>query len=146
MGYPDQASECVKRSLAAADSEQTTASDKVWSYYRVCLVDRWQRNLPTLRVRPRKTIETAVEKGFSEHGLTLVVQRWAHAVSGQSRTGIDEIKQGIVEWHGRGAAAFGEMFEPLADACLLGAEFEEGMRAVADGLNGVEQTGELLYD
>jgi predicted ATPase len=38
------------------------------------------------------------------------------------------------------------MFEPLADACLLGAEFEEGMRAVADGLKGVEQTGELLYE
>jgi tetratricopeptide (TPR) repeat protein len=146
MGYPDQASECVTRSLAVADSEETTASDKVWSYYRACLVDRWQRNLSTLRARAQKTIEMAVEKGFSGHGLTLVVLGWAHAASGQSRTGINAIQQGIVEWRGRGAAAFGEMFEPLADACLLGAEFEEGMRAVADGLKGVEQTGELLYE
>ena len=146
MGYPDQASECVKQSLAAADREETGAQDKVWSYYRACLLDRWQRNLATLRDRGRKTSETAAEKGFSAHGLILVVQGWARTASGESRKGIDEIKQGIVEWRGRGAAAFGEMFEPLADACLLGAEFEEGMRAVADGLNGVEQTGELLYE
>ena len=41
---------------------------------------------------------------------------------------------------------FGELFEVLADACLHGAEFEEGLRAVSDGLNVVERSGEVLYE
>jgi predicted ATPase len=41
---------------------------------------------------------------------------------------------------------FGELFEPLADACLRGAEFEEGLRAVSDGLNVVGRSGDVLYE
>jgi tetratricopeptide (TPR) repeat protein len=130
LGYPDRASECVKQSLAAADSNDTAAPDKIWSYYRACLVDRWLGNFAVVRDRARKTNETAADKGFSAHGLTLVIEGWALAASGQSRRGIDEIKQGVTEWRGSGGAMFGELFELRADACLRGAEFEEGLRAV----------------
>jgi tetratricopeptide (TPR) repeat protein len=146
LGYPDRASECVKQSLAAADSNDTAAPDKIWSYYRACLVDRWLGNFAVVRDRARKTNETAADKGFSAHGLTLVIEGWALAASGQSRRGIDEIKQGVTEWRGSGGAMFGELFELRADACLRGAEFEEGLRAVSDGLNVVERSGEVLYE
>jgi predicted ATPase len=136
----------VKKSLAAADSDDTAASDKIWSYYRACLVDRWLGNIAVVKDRARKTNETAADKGFSAHGLTLVIEGWALAASGQSRKGIDEIKRGVAEWRGSGGAMFGELFEPLADACLRGAEFEEGLRAVSDGLNVVERSGDVLYE
>jgi class 3 adenylate cyclase/tetratricopeptide (TPR) repeat protein len=113
LGYPDRASECVKQSLAAADSNDTAAPDKIWSYYRACLVDRWLGNIAVVRDRARKTNETAADKGFSAHGLTLVIEGWALAASGQSRRGIDEIKRGIAEWCGSGGAMFGELFESL---------------------------------
>ena len=146
LGYPDQASEYVKKSLAATDSDDTAASDKIWSYYRACLVDRWLGNIAVVRDRARKTNEAAADKGFSTHRLTLVIDGWALAASGQSRKGIDEIKRGIAEWRGSGGAMFAEMFELLADACLRGAEFEEGLRAVSDGLNVVERSGDVLYE
>jgi class 3 adenylate cyclase/tetratricopeptide (TPR) repeat protein len=146
LGYPDQASEWVKKSLAAADSDDTAASDKIWSYYRACLVDRWLGNIAVVKDRARKTNETAADKGFSAHGLSLVIEGWALAASGQSRKGIDQIKRGVAEWRGSGGAMFGELFEPLADACLRGAEFEEGLRAVSDGLDVVERSGEVLYE
>ena len=110
LGYPDQASECVKKSLAATDSDDTAASDKIWSYYRACLVDRWLGNIAVVRDRARKTNEAAADKGFSTHRLTLVIDGWALAASGQSRKGIDEIKRGIAEWRGSGGAMFAEMF------------------------------------
>jgi predicted ATPase len=136
----------VKQSLVAADSKDAAAPDKVWSYYRACLVDRWLRRVDVVRDRARKASETAADKGFSAHGLTLMLEGWTLAASGRSRQGIDEIKKGIVEWCGLGGAMFGELFEPLADACLRGAEYEEGLRAVSDGLNVVGLSGDVLYE
>jgi predicted ATPase len=76
----------------------------------------------------------------------LVIDGWALAASGQSRQGIDEIERGVAEWRNSGGAMFSELFELFADACLLGAEFEKGLRMVSDGLDALERSGEVLYE
>jgi predicted ATPase len=99
-----------------------------------------------VRERARKANEIAADKGFSAHGLTLVIDGWALAASGQSRQGIDEIERGVAEWRNSGGAMFSELFELFADACLLGGEFEQGPRTVSDGLDALERSGEVLYE
>jgi tetratricopeptide (TPR) repeat protein len=145
LGYPDQASDRVRQSLAAADAE-SSAPDTIWSYYRACLVYQWLGNIALVRESARKANAIAADKGVSAHGLTLLIDGWALAASGEARQGIDEIKRGFGEWRDSGGAMFGEVFELLADACLLGAEFEEGLRTVSEGLEMLRRSGDVLYE
>jgi tetratricopeptide (TPR) repeat protein len=144
-GYPDRASKRVEESLAAAETD-AAAPDIIWSYYRACLVYRWLGNIGLVRDIARKTNALAADKGLSAHGLTLMIDGWALAASGESRQGIDEIKRGFGEWRDSGGAMFCEVFELLADACLLGAEFEEGLRTVSEGLEVLQRSGDVLYE
>ena len=145
LGYPDQASERLKQSLAAADTD-VAAPDTIWSYYRACLVYRWLGNIALVRDTARRANAILVDKGLSAHGLTLLIDGWALAACGESQQGIDEIKRGFGEWRDSGGAMFGEVFELLADACLLGAEFEEGLRTVSEGLEVLKRSGDVLYE
>src|SRR5262249_18266503 len=124
----------------------TAAPDAIWSYYRGCLVYRWLGNIGLVREKARKANSIAADKGFSAHGLTLVIDGLALAASGHAREGIDQIKRGVCEWRDSGGAVFGELCELLADACLLGAEFEEGLLTVSDGLDALERSGDVLYE
>jgi class 3 adenylate cyclase/tetratricopeptide (TPR) repeat protein len=145
LGYPDQASERVKHSLAVADAD-LAAPDAIWSYYRAWAVYRWLGDITLVRENVRKASAAAADKGISAHGVTLIIDGWALAASGESRQGIEEIKRGIAEWRESGRATFVEPFEILADACLLGAELEEGSRTVSEGLELLQRSGDLLYE
>jgi class 3 adenylate cyclase/tetratricopeptide (TPR) repeat protein len=145
LGYPDQASERVKYSLAAADTE-LAAPDATWLYYRAFTVYRWLGNIALVRESVRKASAIAADRGLSAHAVTLIIDGWTLAASGESRQGIEEIKRGIAEWHESGRATFVESFEILADACLIGAELEEGFRTVSEGLELLERSGDVLYE
>jgi class 3 adenylate cyclase len=145
LGYPDQASERVKHSLAAADTD-LAAPDAIWSYYRAWAVYRWLGDITLVRENVRKASAAAADKGISAHGVTLIIDGWALAASGESRQGIEEIKRGIAEWRESGRATFVEPFEILADACLLGAELEEGFRTVSEGLELLQRSGDVLCE
>ena len=145
LGYPDQAFERANHCLAAADTD-LAAPDAIWSYYRAFAVYRWLGNISLVRETARKAGAIATDKGISAHGVTLSIDGWVLAASGESRQGIEEIKRGIAEWRESGRATFVEPFEILADACLLNAELEEGFRTVSEGLEVAQWSGDVLYE
>src|SRR5262249_28302519 len=143
LGYPDQA---LTRSRAGLTLAQEIAHPYTTAFAWILDI-RLQQFLHEARTVQQQAEALSVlcnEQGFSAHSTWGIVPHgWALAMQGRAEEGIKQIQQGMAALRATGA----ELLRPyhlalLAEAYGKARRVEEGLTALAEALEVVDNTGE----
>jgi class 3 adenylate cyclase/predicted ATPase len=147
LGYPEQALRHSGQAIAIAEDIPHPFSQ--------CVALGWTAALHQLRGETQRTQELAeaslalaIEQGFPFlAALAMAFRGWALVEQGQSEEGIAQLRQGLVAYRSTGAEIeSSHWLGLLAEACRDTGQTEEGLRAIAEALDHVAQTGIVYYE
>ncbi len=147
LGYPGQALRHEGQAIAIAEDISHPFSQAVALSFAAALHQ--------LRGETRRTQELAetllalaTEQVFPFAAAHAMVWRgWALVEQGQSEEGIAQLRDGLVAYRATGAELESSHFLGLlAEACRDTGRTEEGLRAIAEALDHVAQTGIVYYE
>jgi predicted ATPase len=147
LGYPEQAIRHSGQAIAIAEDISHPFSQAV--------ALSWIAALHQLRGETRRTQELAetslalaTEQVFPfVAALAMNFRGWALVKQGHCEAGIAQLREGLVAYRATGAELESSHWLGLpAEACLDTGQTEEGLRAIAEGLDHVAQTGIVYYE
>ena len=147
LGYPEQALARVHDALALAHELShlfSLASARWWA----ALVYQLRRDVPAVREHAEAAVALSNEQGFPLWAaIGTSFRGWALAMQGEGEAGMTQVRQGIDAWRATGAAlAVPYMRTLLADVCDHLGHTEDGLQALAEAHNLVEQHEERWWE
>ena len=147
LGFPDAARERVRQALRLAN-ELARPFSKVVALHFAALIYQCCGEGQAVQESAGAEIAIAVESGFPLWAAGGTVLRgWALAERGQSKKGIAQMHQGLLDWQATGA----EMLRPyflglLAEAYGKAGLAGEGFTVLTEAWEIVHRNGEYLYE
>src|SRR5262249_5894818 len=147
LGYPDQALESSRRSVALARAQAhpyTLAS----SLARVACVDLLRGDTQAARAHAEACGTRAAEEGFpSLAAVGTVVRGIVLAAEGRGAEGLARLREGRAAWQATGAVVLSTwILAALAEALGRAGQADEGLSVVAEGLAFARDQGERFYE
>ena len=142
LGYPDRALDRARQAVALAERPERRHSLAA-ARATAAIVHQCRRELHEARVTADGAIAAATERGYRYRlAMGSAVSGWARAHAGDADSGIALVRRGIELSRATGAT----MDDPyylglLAEACLAGARFDEGLDALEEALAGLGEDG-----
>jgi predicted ATPase/DNA-binding winged helix-turn-helix (wHTH) protein len=147
IGYPDEA---LRRSHEALELAQELSHPHsiVYALHFCCVVHQFRGEVEAVRERAEAVVALATEQGFAFwRAYGAIMQGWALAVRESAREGLDLMRQHLVSLRATGAELGRTYFLALlGEACAQGRRTETGLRAIAEGLAPIGNTGEHFYE
>jgi predicted ATPase len=147
LGYPNQA---LQRSHEAVTQAQALAHPHslIFAAGFAAVLHQFRREDQSAQARVQTAGRLATEQGFA---LWLVwetlLQGWVLTVQGQEAEGMAQMRQGLASWRMTGLELWRPYFLALlVDASIKSRQIEEGLQALAEALEAVEQGGERFYE
>jgi len=147
LGYPDQALQGMEEALVLARRLAhpfTLATVLLFS----ALLHQLRRESQAARVQAEAELALCTEQGFTAYGAWGLLPRgWAVAEQGEAAEGIAQIRQGFTGWQATGGLrAWPWFLAVLAEACGKAGQIDEGMHALEEALEAVQNHGERFYE
>ena len=146
LGYPDQALKLSQEAVATAESLEHPFSIALGLSFSQWL-HQFNQDIDSTRAAADKALTISQDQGFDFWiGWCQVLRGWARSQQGETDDAIDEINQGIVAWRKQGSELGCHYYYALlAEACMKAGKFDDAMRALDDGQNFADETGEGYY-
>jgi predicted ATPase len=147
LGYPDQALKESHESLALAE-EIGQPFNLAWAQCFAAILHQHRREAQAARDRAEAAMALCIEHEFPQWlAMGRMVQGWALAEQGQREAGTLQIRQGLADWQATGAKlGLPAFLAPLVEQYVRLGQAEEGLSAVAEGLEAVEGHGEHWWE
>jgi predicted ATPase len=147
LGYPEQAR---ARSHEALDSARELSHLNTLAYALLfaCFFAQFRGAGREAQDRAEALVALSTEQNFP-HFLApaSVIRGWALTQSGEAKTGLAQLRQGLSAWRATGAGLYEPYFLGLqAEAHGRSGAVEEGLDLVAKALDRVEETGERWFE
>jgi predicted ATPase len=112
------------------------------------MVSQFRRDGPAVHEQAEAAIALTTEQGFPQWAsLAMSLRGWALVMQGQGEAGMAQIRQGIADWRGTGAALFVPyLCTLLADVSAHLDHTEDGLRALVEAHTLVEQHEERWWE
>ena len=142
LGYPDRALERAQQAVALAQQPERRHSLAA-ARATAAVVHQCRHELEAARTMAEGAIAAAAERGYRYRlAMGSAVSGWARALAGDADSGIPLVRRGLELSRATGAT----MDDPyylglLAEACLAGARFDEGLDAVGEALAALGDDG-----
>jgi predicted ATPase len=148
LGYPDQALERSRESLALASEQGHAFSSADVLCFAGCLFNVMQRNMATLKEHAEELMRLSREIGFlTWFGVGTCYWGEALARLGQIQEGIAQIRKGIALRRSRPTLCnMSGILGALAEAQAMGGDLEEGLATLVEAFAFVEESGERYYE
>jgi DNA-binding winged helix-turn-helix (wHTH) protein/predicted ATPase len=147
LGYPDQALAKSQQALALAE-RLSHPHGIVYALHFSCVVHQFRGEIGPARERAEAVVTLATEHGFAfwmAYGA--IMQGWALAAQGRYDEGLGLMRHHLVSLQATGSELGRTYFLALlGDACAKARRIEGGLRAVAEGLGPIADTGERFYE
>jgi predicted ATPase len=146
-GYPDQAREMSRETLATA-RELAYPSSLNFAFIFANILFQFSRDVQALQELTEECLAFSKEYGAQMWiATTRIFRGWLQAEQGQSMEGSAEIQQGLVAYRATGSNCFLPYFNAImAEALGKAGQLEEGLAMLEEGLSCVEKTGERFYE
>jgi len=147
LGYPDQALQESHESLTLAE-EIAQPFNLAWAQCFAAMIHQHRREAQAARDRAEAAMALCIEHEFPQWlAMGRMIQGWALAEQGQREAGTLQIRQGLAAWQATGAKlGLPAFLAPLVEQHLRLGQTEEGLSAVAEGLEAVERHGEHWWE
>jgi class 3 adenylate cyclase/predicted ATPase len=147
LGYPDQAIERAKKTLAIAEKlAHPFISANALTF--VAMLGQFCRESRTTQNYADISIATCKEQGFTMFlAWGTLLHGWSLSGQGHTAEGITRMRQGLTDWQATGARFVQPyFFGLLADGYGKANQYEEGLAAVSEALTTVKQDAESMYE
>jgi predicted ATPase len=116
--------------------------------FQSALLHQLRREPQAARAQAEASLALCMEQGITHyHAWSLLPQGWALAAQGQVAEGLAQMRQGFAAWRAAGAGVVWPWFLALlAEACGQAGQIEEGLRALDEALEAVQNNEEHLYE
>jgi predicted ATPase len=147
LGYPDQALEKNHQALALAE-ELAYPFNLAWARCFAAMLHQYRREAQATRECAEAAITLCTKHGFPQWlAVGTMMQGWTLAVQGQEDMGIAQMRQGLADWQATGSDLGRPGFlAPVAEMHWRLGQTEQGLSAVAEGLEVVKRYGERLWE
>jgi predicted ATPase len=147
LGYPEQALTKMRDALTLA-SELSHAFSLAFALNYASMLHGWRREVQFAKERAEAAITLANEHGFIHHlHLGMIRRGWALAMQGAVAEGIRQLHQGLATLRDMGQELpLSHHLALLAEAYRQGGQVEAGLRALAEALAHMDNTGERCYE
>ena len=147
LGHPDQALARSREALALAQ-ELAHPHSIVYALHFCGVIHQFRGEVDAARERAEAVVALATEQGFAFwRAYGAIMQGWALAVQDKRKEGLDLMRQHLVSLRATGAELGRTYFLALVgEACAKGRRTETGLRAIAEALAPIDETGERFYE
>ena len=146
LGSPDQALQGMEEALALARRRAHSLTLAVGLLFSA-LLHQLRREPPAAQAQAEAELVLCTEQGFAYGAWGLLPRGWAVAEQGEVAEGIAQIRQGFAGWQAIGALrAWPWFLAVLAEACGKAGQIDEGMHALEEALEAVQNNGERVYE
>jgi len=149
LGYPDQALKEIHKALALAE-EIAQPFNLAWALCFAAMIHQYRREAQAARDRAEAAMALCMEHEFPQWlAMGRMMQGWALVEQAQTdrEAGTLQIRQGLTAWQATGAKLGRPAFlASLVEQYLRLGQIEEGLSAVAEGLEAVERYGEHWWE
>jgi predicted ATPase len=147
LGYPDQALQGMKETLALARRLAHPFS-LAQALHFSSLLHQLRREPQAAQTQAEVELALCIEQGITHyHAWGLLPRGWALAEQGQVAEGIAQIRQGFAGWRATGAGTVWPLFlAVLAEACGKAGQTDEGLHALEEALEAIQTKEERLYE
>jgi predicted ATPase len=147
LGYPDLAQ---ARSREAIDAARALSHLNTLAYALLygSAFSQLSRNRCEMQKRVEALAALATEQGFPHFlGAAKAIQGWLLAETGDTRAGVEQIREGLAAWRATGAGFCVPYFMGLqAEAHGRADRAQEGLELLTEALTLVNETGEGLFE
>jgi class 3 adenylate cyclase/predicted ATPase len=147
LGYPEQALAYTHEALALAHALSHPFS-LAWARCMAAIVSQFRPDVLAVHEHAEAAVTLSIEQGFPQWAaLGTILRGWALAMQGQGEEGMAQLRQGIAGWRATGAVLIVPYFcTLLADAATHLGHVEDGLQALAEGHNLMEQQEERYWE
>jgi predicted ATPase len=147
LGYADQAVEKVQEALILADELSHPFSTVIAHAFSV-FIHQYRREVDLTRERVEAMMALCAEQGFAQWlAFCDILAGWALASSGQVEEGIAKIERGVIAYRATGAKLrVPHYLNLLAEAYCRGGQAEQGLVAIGEALELIENFGEHAWE
>jgi len=147
LGYPDQALKKCQESLLVAQRTSHPLS-LVYAYVMASSFYQFRREERQAQESAEAAIALCKEHGFPYWlAWAQTLRGWALARQGETRVGIEQLRQGMMSYRATGSTLGWTPFcALLAEAHGKAGQITEGLSAVDDGLRVMVKNGEYFYE
>ena len=147
LGYPDQALRRAQEALSVAQ-ELAHPFSLAFGLQFVAQLHHYRREYALARDLATQVIAISSEQGFPLwSGMGTIVRGWALAKEGRGIEGLEQVRQGIVEWQGTGfELEWPHFLALLAEAHETVSQPREGLKLLAEARAAADKTGEGFWD
>ena len=147
LGYPDQALRRAQDALRLA-RELAHPFSLAFGLQFVAQLHHYRREYALARDLATEVIAISSEQDFPLwSGMGTILRGWALARDGRGVEGLDQVRQGIVDWQGTGfKLEWPHFLAMLAEAHEAVDQPTEGLKLLAEARAAADQTGEGFWD
>ena len=147
LGYPDQALQDMKETLALARRLAHPFS-LAQALHFSSLLHQLRREPQAARTQAEAELALYTEQGITHyHAWGLLPWGWALAAQGQRAEGIAQIRQGFAGWRATGSGVVWLWFLALlAEACGEAGQIDEGLHALEEALEALHTHEDRVYE
>ncbi|MBN1220729.1 MAG: AAA family ATPase [Anaerolineae bacterium] len=147
LGYPDQARQRSQEALALAQ-ELSHPLSMAFAHSFAGILNAFRRDVPLAQTLAEACIRLSTEHGFPYWLASgIFLHGWTLTKQGQTKKGLDQIRQGIADYQATGAGVGrSHQLASLAEAYRQAGQVEEGLAVLAEALATVNRTGERFYE
>jgi predicted ATPase len=147
LGYPEQALESSRRSIALARAQGHPQS-QAFALADACLVYLLRGDLTAALAHAEENVTLSTEQGIPSHVAAGAMLRGAAlAAQGCGAESVAPLREGWTAWRATGALVTSTWtLAALAEALGQAGQAEEGLTAVAEGLAFARDKGEHFYE
>jgi predicted ATPase len=147
QGYPEQARVRSHEAIEAA-RELAHANTLAYALLFACFFEQFRRAARAAQDRAEALVELSTEQNFPHFlAAASTIRGWALIQSGETETGLAQLRHGLPAWRATGAGLYEPYFLGLqAEALGRSGAVEEGLDLVAKALDRVEETGERWFE
>jgi predicted ATPase len=147
LGYPDQALTSGNEAITMAQGLSHSTS-LVFAEFIFCIVCQFRREARAAQEVAESVIALAAEHGLVDFlAVATSVRGWAMIAQGDEEEGIAQIQGGLAGYRATGSAA-GRLYVlcMLAEACRAAGRHDDGLSAVAEGLDAASDSEYRNYE
>jgi len=147
LGYPDLALTRTNEALAVAQ-HLAHPYTLAWALDCATRFSQFRREAPRrIQEQAEATMAVAVEHGFPLIiACSTLLRGWAMVAQGQSKEGLDQMRQGLAAWRTIGAGLWWSYWLGLlAEAYGHGGQSEEGLTLLTEACTVMDDTGQRFY-
>ena len=147
LGYPEQARARSREAIEAA-LKLAHLNTLGYALLFASFFEQFRRAGREARDRAEALVELAIEQNFPHFlAAASTIRGWALLQSGETDTGLAQLRQGLPAWQATGAGLYESYFLGLqAEALGRSGAVEEGLDLIAKALGRVEETGERWFE